>query len=98
MTRSWTFANGNFRPDCDLANAGVQDLRSTGGTFLRRNLESGVRHLHADQQVRSQTLLVFFAVPEFCVVPISAWRPPRVSSPLRFSRPRVSARGTPSRG
>ena len=32
-TRSWTDANGNFVPDCDLTNPAAQDLRSTGGDF-----------------------------------------------------------------
>jgi Carboxypeptidase regulatory-like domain len=30
-TRSWTDANLNFEPDCDLTNPARQDLRSTGG-------------------------------------------------------------------
>src|SRR5262249_47117296 len=32
-TRSWTDANGNWFPDCDLTNTGAQDLRATGGDF-----------------------------------------------------------------
>src|SRR4029450_1491214 len=31
VTRSWIDANGNFVPDCDLLNAGAQDLRDSGG-------------------------------------------------------------------
>jgi hypothetical protein len=31
--RTWTDANGNFRPDCDLSNLQVQDLRSVGRDF-----------------------------------------------------------------
>jgi carboxypeptidase family protein len=31
VTRAWTDANGNFVPDCDLRNAGEQDLRERGG-------------------------------------------------------------------
>src|SRR5215471_6789121 len=31
VTRSWTDANANFVPDCDLLNPAAQDLRSTGG-------------------------------------------------------------------
>jgi hypothetical protein len=31
--RSWTDANGNFHPDCDWANGGVQDFRGSGGDF-----------------------------------------------------------------
>ena len=30
-TRSWKDTNGNFRPDCNLANTGAQDLSATGG-------------------------------------------------------------------
>jgi hypothetical protein len=33
VTRTWTDANGNFTPDCDLFNTGTQDLRSTGRDF-----------------------------------------------------------------
>ena len=32
-SRTWTDANGNFYPDCDLASGVQQDLRSTGGDF-----------------------------------------------------------------
>jgi hypothetical protein len=31
--RSWTDANGNFAPDCDLRLPGMQDLRGAGGDF-----------------------------------------------------------------
>ena len=31
--RTWTDANGNFKPDCDLSNLPVQDLRASGGDF-----------------------------------------------------------------
>jgi hypothetical protein len=30
---TWTDANSNFRPDCDLSNQLAQDLRSAGGDF-----------------------------------------------------------------
>jgi Carboxypeptidase regulatory-like domain len=33
VTRTWTDANGNFNPDCNLNNGVVQDLRSGGGDF-----------------------------------------------------------------
>ncbi len=33
VTRSWTDANGNFTPDCNLLNPDAQDLRSSGGDF-----------------------------------------------------------------
>jgi hypothetical protein len=33
VTRTWTDANGNFTPDCNLLNPAAQDLRSTGGDF-----------------------------------------------------------------
>jgi hypothetical protein len=32
-TRTWTDANGNFSPDCDLLNRNQQDLRPAGGDF-----------------------------------------------------------------
>ena len=32
-TRTWTDANRNFFPDCNLANLQAQDLRATGGDF-----------------------------------------------------------------
>jgi hypothetical protein len=32
-TRSWTDANRNYRPDCDLLNPAQQDLRGSGGDF-----------------------------------------------------------------
>ena len=39
--RAWTDANGNFRPDCDLTNGALQDLRASGGdlcgAFANRN-------------------------------------------------------------
>jgi hypothetical protein len=33
VTRSWTDANGNYSPDCDLVNPHQQDLRASGGDF-----------------------------------------------------------------
>ena len=33
VQRTWTDANGNFQPDCDLQNPLSQDLRGTGGDF-----------------------------------------------------------------
>jgi hypothetical protein len=33
VTRSWTDANSNFVPDCDLINPLAQDLRASGGDF-----------------------------------------------------------------
>ena len=33
VTRTWTDANGNFAPDCNLLNLGSQDLRAGGGDF-----------------------------------------------------------------
>jgi hypothetical protein len=32
-TRTWTDSNGNYDPECDLLNSGVQDLRASGGDF-----------------------------------------------------------------
>lgn len=41
--RTWTDANGNFTPDCDLLNPQVQDLRGAGGDFcgINSNLNFG---------------------------------------------------------
>lgn len=33
VARTWTDANGNFNPDCDLTNVLAQDLRGSGGDF-----------------------------------------------------------------
>ena len=33
VTRSWTDANGNYVPDCDLLSPVVSDLRASGGDF-----------------------------------------------------------------
>jgi Carboxypeptidase regulatory-like domain len=33
VTRTWTDANRNFKPDCDLSVLTVQDLRGAGGDF-----------------------------------------------------------------
>ena len=47
VTRTWTDANGNFMPDCDLLNPHAQDLRRDRRRFLRRDLEpaaSAERH------------------------------------------------------
>jgi hypothetical protein len=33
VQRTWTDANGNFRPDCNLQNPNAQDLRPSGGDF-----------------------------------------------------------------
>jgi hypothetical protein len=33
QTRTWTDANGNYVPDCDLLSGAAQDLRATGGDF-----------------------------------------------------------------
>jgi hypothetical protein len=35
-TRTWTDANGNRRPDCNLQLVDLQDLRDTGGDFCGR--------------------------------------------------------------
>ena len=35
--RTWTDANANFRPDCDLRNPQTQDLRTSGGDFCGQN-------------------------------------------------------------
>jgi hypothetical protein len=42
--RTWTDANGNFHPDCDLRDRQAQDLRASGGDFcgLNSNLNFGL--------------------------------------------------------
>jgi hypothetical protein len=42
-TRTWTDANNNFVPDCDLLNPLAQDLRTSGGDVLRQISDSVVR-------------------------------------------------------
>jgi hypothetical protein len=39
-TRSWTDANKNFAPDCNLLNASLQDLRATGGDLCGPNVNT----------------------------------------------------------
>ena len=41
--RSWTDANGNFTPDCELMNPAQQDLRAERRRFLRRLEQPGLR-------------------------------------------------------
>ena len=47
MTRTWTDANRNFEPDCDLLNPLANDLRASGGDFCGQisNLSFGQKHL-----------------------------------------------------
>jgi hypothetical protein len=33
VTRTWTDANANYTPDCDLLNPAISDLRTSGGDF-----------------------------------------------------------------
>ena len=46
MARTWTDANSNFVPDCDLLNANAQDLRPTGGdscgAYANRNFGTAI--------------------------------------------------------
>ena len=51
VTRTWTDANGNFVPDCDLTNVNAQDLRSSG-RLLRPDQPSELRQ---EQPARSPT-------------------------------------------
>ena len=55
MTRSWTDANGNFTPDCDLLNGEAQDLRTSGGDFCGAwsdlNFGKNVYSLSYDEQI-----------------------------------------------
>jgi hypothetical protein len=47
VTRTWTDANGNFQPDCDLLNPLANDHRSSGGDFCGQisNLSFGQKIL-----------------------------------------------------
>jgi hypothetical protein len=47
VTRTWTDANGNFQPDCDLLNPLANDRRSSGGDFCGQisNLSFGQKIL-----------------------------------------------------
>jgi hypothetical protein len=47
VTRTWTDANGNFQPDCDLLNPLANDQRNNGGDFCGQisNLSFGQRVL-----------------------------------------------------
>jgi len=55
VTRSWTDANGNFSPDCDLTNGGAQDLRATGGdqcgAWSNANFGKNVYSLSYDEKI-----------------------------------------------
>ena len=55
VTRSWTDANGNFHPDCDLLNGEAQDLRSSGGDSCGRwsnpNFGKNVYSLSYDEAI-----------------------------------------------
>jgi hypothetical protein len=55
VTRSWTDANGNYRPDCDLMNGAAQDLRASGGdlcgAWSNRNFGKNVYSLSYDEQM-----------------------------------------------
>jgi len=47
VTRTWTDANGNFQPDCDLLNPQANDRRTSGGDFCGQisNLSFGQKIL-----------------------------------------------------
>lgn len=51
VTRTWTDANGNFEPDCDLLNPLANDLRSSGGDFCGQ-----ISNLRFGQNVFTNTL------------------------------------------
>ena len=55
MTRSWTDANGNYTPDCDLISGSAQDLRGSGGDFCgaisNQNFGKNVYSLSYDEQI-----------------------------------------------
>jgi len=55
VTRTWTDANGNFNPDCDLYSGLSQDLRLGGGDFCGawsdQNFGKAVNTLSYDPQI-----------------------------------------------
>ena len=55
VTRTWTDANRNYQPDCDLMNGSLQDLRSTGGdlcgAWSNSNFGKEVAVLSYDEQI-----------------------------------------------
>ena len=53
VTRTWTDANSNFSPDCDLLNPLANDRPHHRRRLLRPDLESAVRPERPDQQLRS---------------------------------------------
>jgi hypothetical protein len=63
-TRTWTDTNGNFSPDCNLANPGAQNLSAVGGDVCGalNNLNFGLNNPNASQ-FASDTLVGFGARP-----------------------------------
>jgi hypothetical protein len=55
VTRTWTDANGNFAPDCDLNGPNAQDLRASGGDFCGQisnlNFGKNVYSLSYDENI-----------------------------------------------
>jgi hypothetical protein len=51
VTRAWTDANGNFKPDCDLVNGLAQDNRAAGGDFC-----NAINDLNFGKPVFSNTI------------------------------------------
>jgi hypothetical protein len=55
VTRSWTDANGNYTPDCDLMNGVTQDLRTSGGdlcgAWSNLNFGKNVYSLSYDEHI-----------------------------------------------
>jgi Carboxypeptidase regulatory-like domain len=54
-SRSWTDANRNFNPDCDLSSGVAQDLRTSGGDFCGawtdQNFGKPITTLSYDEQI-----------------------------------------------
>ncbi len=55
VTRTWTDADRDYEPDCDLMNGGTQDLRASGGDFCgawsNANFGKEVYSLSYDQEI-----------------------------------------------
>jgi hypothetical protein len=63
-TRTWTDTNGNFTPDCNLANPGAQNLSATGGDVCGalNNTQFGLNNPNASQ-FDANTLVGYGARP-----------------------------------
>ena len=52
VTRTWTDANGNYVPDCDLLDPRANDLRTSGGDFCGQLSNAELRQADLQRQLR----------------------------------------------